>query len=112
MTAQFDADVRILKSRLSALKTVWDGKSSVLELKEADYNWRQMEWWAFYFEYLCFEALGHDFKHPGEAYGTVRFDLRRNVNWDLKSKAIKSDDHKAILNDKSAMVESIRNNIW
>lgn len=34
--------------------------------------------------------------------------MKRNVNWDLKGKAIKSDDHKVILNDKSAMQSSIK----
>lgn len=66
-----------------------------------------MEWWAFYFEHLCFAVLRNDFAIPGEQFGSVRFDLKRSVNWDMKSKAIKSDDHRAILNDKSAMEQSI-----
>ncbi len=51
--------------------------------------------------------LRGDFTIPGERFGNVGFDLKRSVNWDLKSKAIKSDDHRAILNDKTAMEQSV-----
>ena len=44
-------DIELLKRDLSRLPKFWDGKSCVLELKDADYQWKQMEWWAFYFEY-------------------------------------------------------------
>ncbi len=110
MTPQFNEDLNILKAKLASLKTVWEGKPSVLELKQANYNWKQMEWWAFYFEYLCYKVLLSDFQHPGDHFDSVTFDLRRNVNWDLKAKAIKSDDHRAILNDVRAMKQSIAQN--
>ena len=108
MTEAFAGDVAILKRDLASLPTEWEGKASVLKLKEADYNWRQMEWWAFFFEHLCFSALQQDFTRPGERFGSVAFDLKRSVNWDLKSKAIRSDDHRAILNDKTATEEAIK----
>ncbi len=98
----FQEDVTLMKSRLATLPTRWDGKESILKLKEVSYNWRQMEWWAFYFEFLCREALKDICEIPGERFGRVTFDLKRSVNWDLKSKAVKSDDHYAILNDKEA----------
>lgn len=107
MTTGFAEDVSILKRDLVQLPQEWEGKASVLDLKAANYNWRQMEWWAFYFEHLCFSKLRNDFAIPGERFGNVGFDLKRNVNWDLKSKAIKSDDHRAILNDKTATEKSI-----
>lgn len=107
MSEAFDGDVCILKQRLAALPTEWEGKACVLELQAADRNWRQMEWWAFYFEFLCCRALQGEFERPGERFDRVSFDLRRSVNWDLKSKAIRSDDHRAILNDRRAMEQSI-----
>lgn len=105
-------DVKIAKSHLADLPTHWDGKRSVLELKDKEYNWRQMEWWAFYFEFLCQERLAREFEIPGDDYkhGKTRtscFDLKRSINWDLKAKAIKSDDNRSILNDKSGMDWSI-----
>jgi hypothetical protein len=51
--------------------------------------------------------LKDKFSFPGDKYNNVRFDLKRTINWDLKAKAIKSDDHKVILNDKCAMDLSV-----
>ncbi len=100
-------DIDIFKSKLSDLPKEWDGKTSILELKEADYNWRQMEWWAFYFEFKSHQLLQSEFTFPGDRFGNVNFDLRGAINWDLKSSAIKSDSHKIILNDKIAMDASL-----
>jgi len=105
--AIYKNDIDILKTCLINLPKFWDGKTCVLELKEADYNWRQMEWWAFYFEYKVKQLLTDKFSFPGDKYDNVSFDLKGTINWDLKAKAIKSDDHKVILNDKSAMEQSI-----
>jgi hypothetical protein len=66
-----------------------------------------MEWWAFYFEYKVRNLLIDKFSFPGDQYDNVSFDLKGAINWDLKAKAIKSDEHKVILNDKSAMEQSI-----
>lgn len=107
----YQDDVNAAKEILASLHTHWDGKTSVLEMKDADYNWRQMEWWGFYFELLCQRNLGRAFSIPGDKYGiaaTSHFDLKRSINWDLKAKAIKSDDHRSILNDTVAMDWSIQ----
>jgi len=40
-------DITIAKLLLADLPTEWDGKQSILELKNANFNWRQMEWWGF-----------------------------------------------------------------
>lgn len=101
-------DITVAKMLLSDLPKAWDGKESILELKQVDFNWRQMEWWGFYFEYLCHKRLTGAFEVPGERINTVSFDLRRTINWDLKAKAIKSDDQRTILNDCYAMDESIK----
>ncbi|MDR3111025.1 MAG: hypothetical protein LBU65_15250 [Planctomycetaceae bacterium] len=52
--------------------------------------------------------LTGDFAIPGDRFDNACFDLKRTINWDLKAKAIKSDDHKVILNDCLAMKQSIR----
>ena len=102
-------DVRLLERTLPKLPKFWEGKSCVLELKAADYQWRQMEWWAFYFEYKFKHLFSDQFSFPGDKFDNVTFDLKGAINWDLKAKAIKSDDHKVILNDKSAMIKSVEN---
>ncbi|MDR3199451.1 MAG: hypothetical protein LBU34_16400 [Planctomycetaceae bacterium] len=104
----YNNDIEILKTNLPDIPKVWDGKSCILELKEAGYQWKQMEWWAFYFEYQFKKLFADKFSFPGDKFDNVFFDLRGVINWDLKAKAIKSDDHKVILNDKSAMKQSIK----
>ncbi|MDR2064138.1 MAG: hypothetical protein LBP85_00265 [Prevotellaceae bacterium] len=103
----YSEDIEILKKEMPKLPKEWEGKHCVMELKVADYNWRQMEWWAFYFEYKVKDLLKDKFSFPGDRYNNVCFDLKRKINWDLKAKAIKSDEHKVILNDKCAMDMSI-----
>lgn len=106
--AIYTGDIRILKSRLKALPRFWDGKSCVLELKDADYNWRQMEWFGFYFEYKVRQALlPSKMQVPGDTFGNVTFDVKGKINWDMKAKAIKSDSHVVILNDVEAMEKSV-----
>lgn len=107
MTSAFSADVAKAKRALAKLPCEWDGKKCVLELKEAGAIWRHPEWWAYFFEYLCFARLADAFKIPGERIGRTTFDLKGSVNWDLKAKAIKSDKHDCILNDKTATNSSI-----
>lgn len=106
-SSKYQKDINLLKKLLPRLPKTWNGKTSVLELKKADYNWRQMEWWAFYFEYKARAMLQEGFQIPGNRIGNVTFDLRGEINWDLKSKAIKTDNQGIILNDKKAMDASI-----
>lgn len=108
MKKKLKNDIEILKRELSKLPVHWEGKPCVLELKEADYNWKQMEWWAFYFEFKVKQILQDYFTFPGDSYGNVKFDLKGNINWDLKSSAIKTNNHTVILNDVDAMLESIK----
>ena len=108
MPYSFGSDVQSFKSKLLKLPIAWEAKASVLELKEADYNWRQMEWWAFYFEYKVKHLLKGVCSVPGDRFDRVEFDLKTQINWDIKAKAIKSDDRRVILNDQSAMEQSIQ----
>jgi hypothetical protein len=106
LSAAFREDVAVLKRGLARVPNDWDGKASVLELKEADYNWRQMEWWGWYLELVARKALKGEFRFPGERIGSTSFDLSRRVNWDLKGKALDAKDHICILNDCAAMEAS------
>jgi hypothetical protein len=100
-------DIALITSGLGQMPVFWDGKDSVLELKAAHYNWKQMEWWAFYFEHKFRALFDHHLTFPGERYDQVQFDLKGEINWDLKAKAITSGDQKVILNDKTSMENSI-----
>ncbi len=104
----YSEDIEIITNALKDMPTNWDGKQSILELKEIDYQWRQMEWIGFYFESLCERYLEKtDFILPGKKYGRVEFDSFRSINWDMKASAVKSDNHRIILNDQRAIDKSL-----
>jgi hypothetical protein len=107
MPSDFHEDIEKLERVLRRLPRIWDAKSCILELKNADYNWRQMEWVGFYFEYKTKTILDRYFAVPGDKYGNVSFDLKGAINWDLKASAIKTDSNDVILNDKEAMDLSV-----
>ncbi len=51
---------------LGKIPKKWDGRSSILEMKKADYpHWRQMEWIGFYFQFLCEKDLSGLMEIPG-----------------------------------------------
>ncbi|MDR2685896.1 MAG: hypothetical protein LBB23_03955 [Rickettsiales bacterium] len=100
-------DLEILQELLKKINPVWDARKSILEMKKADFQWRQMEWFGFYFELLCREILSKQFQFPGEKYGTTTFDLFRTFNWDLKAHAANAG-RIIQLNDCESMRESIK----
>jgi hypothetical protein len=101
----FNEDLELLKNSFSGLENVWDGKASVLYLKENNYNWKQMEWWAFYFEFVAKRnLLEKGFNTKGIKINNTIFDIGRDISWDLKAHIGNKDT--LILNDKVA-VDSI-----
>lgn len=87
----------------------WDGKSAVLRLKEADYQWAQMEWIGFYFEYMAFRNVTSQLGGSvGPKYGHTTFDYQGNFVWDFKAHVSKSGPDWAILNDSEAIEQCIR----
>jgi hypothetical protein len=85
----------------------WDGKKSILEMKEGGSNqWRQMEWIGWYFEYLCQKNLSEIMEIPGPKYGNVSFDGFLGIPWDFKAHSTNSSS-KMIVNDTEATVNAI-----
>ena len=88
---------------------VWDGRISILEMKETDYpQWKQMEWIGFYFQYLCEKHLNHYMEIPGKKYGNVNFDAFKDVPWDFKAHAMNTSTHQLIVNDSEAIANGIK----
>lgn len=82
----------IFKKLKENLPTIWDGKESILFMKEHNCSqWKQMEWAGFYFQFMCENILGkNDFmKIPGPKYGNVEFDGFKNIPWDFKAHSAK-----------------------
>jgi hypothetical protein len=109
---QTDDVVREARDILSAfeasLPTHWDGRQAILELKDADYQWRQMEWIGWFFEFRACEALRERFgNHPGPTYGKTRFDFQLGNVWDFKAHSAGGSSW-TIINDQEAVDFCIR----
>ena len=94
------------------IPNIWDGRKCILELKEADYNWRQMEWIGWFFEYkarlVLINTIGGE---KGPTYGNTSFDYKKQYVWDFKSHPVNSSSHPwAIMNDCEAAQSCILDN--
>lgn len=109
-------EARTILSLLSRkLPTAIDGKSAILELKDVDYQWRQMEWIGWYFEYKIFTLLNDLLGgSEGPIYGNTQFDYKRDFVWDIKAHPLLKPNGKKnepmILNDKEAVELCIKEN--
>ena len=103
---------KIAKEISKEIKTIsvfWDGRKSILEMKEAGFNqWRQMEWIGWYFQFLCGRILKNIMEIPGPKYGNVQFDGFKQIPWDFKSHAINTSSHQIIVNDSEATANAIK----
>jgi len=104
---------KIFEILKSGLPTVWDGKESILFMKNNNCTqWRQMEWPGFYFQFMCETLLSKNgfMKIPGPKYGNVEFDGFRTIPWDFKAHSIdliKGDDGKVPTNGYNESLEAI-----
>lgn len=92
-----------------------DGREAVKELKEAEYNWKQMEWQGWYFEYKAFNSLENELGgEVGPTFGSTEFDYQRDFVWDLKAHSTTTPSgnkrRDMYLNDKTAIEDCIREN--
>lgn len=93
-----------IEERLRSVPILWDGKNSILEMKNAGYkHWRQMEWMEFYFQYLCEKYLQGLFRFQFPKYGNVSFDGLYKTPFDFKAHATNTNSHKVPVNDREAM---------
>ncbi len=106
-------DLEALDGVLSSFPKHWDGKKSVLAMKEDGYpHWRQMEWIGFYFQYLCDKRLPSiGMQIPGTRYGRTDFDGFKDIDWDFKSHPIYNKEGKKsntlIANDLEATEKTL-----
>lgn len=92
-----------------------DGKDAILELKQRNYHWRQMEWIGWYFEYRIFTILSESIGGTtGPAYGNTTFDYKRQFVWDLKAHPKYTNkgtpNEPIILNDREAIEKCVTEN--
>ena len=81
-------EYEVLKQRLETIPKFWDGKKSILELKENNFQWRQIEWIGFWFEYWCKNNLSDIMEIPyHNKIKNVTFDAFWKFPWDFKTHA-------------------------
>lgn len=94
---------------LKNIPNIWDGRKSILEMKESGYSqWKQMEWIGFYFHFLCENYLSGVMEIPGPRYGNVSFDAFKDIPWDFKAHAMNTSSHQIIVNDSEATANGIK----
>ncbi len=89
---------------------IWNGRNSVLEMKNAgSRQWKQTEWIGFYFEFLCETHFDQIIGMPGKKYGNTEFDAFHEISWDFKTHAAnaKHAKYEVIANDVEAMNNTI-----
>lgn len=95
--------------KLKNVPKIWDGRGSILEMKESGYSqWKQMEWIGFYFQFLCERYLSDFMEIPGPRYGNVSFDAFKNIPWDFKAHAMNTSSHQVVVNDSEATANGIK----
>ena len=105
----FKSTSKAIAKRLSKTPKFWDGKSVIIEMKEAEFpQWRQMEWIGWYFQYLCTKQLSKIMQTPGPIYGKVEFDGYLEIPWDFKAHAMNTSSHQIIVNASEAISAGIK----
>ena len=89
---------------IKSLPSYWDGKQCILELKTAEYQWKQMEWIGWWFEHKAREILAPLGATRGPKFGNMVFDCWIDRPWDFKTHPIKPGKSDfAYLNDEEAV---------
>ena len=98
-----------ISNYLKEIPSFWDGKKSILEMKNSGFNqWKQMEWIGFYFQFLCEKLLQNIITIPGLKYGKVEFDGFKEIPWDFKAHAMNTSNHQIIVNDSVSTAQAIK----
>lgn len=97
---------RILEVLDEELPTHVDGRQAVRELRAADYNWRQIEWPGFYFEFVGRKALRRSLGGDiGPRFGNTEFDYQLIRVFDIK---VHSEGSSSLwLNDAEAVETAV-----
>jgi hypothetical protein len=101
---------KTISERLILLPTLWDGRGSILEMKDSGFkHWRQMEWIGWYFQFLCERSLKEIMQIPGPKFGNSSFDGFFEIPWDFKAHAMNTSHHHIIVNDSESTAKAIQN---
>lgn len=108
VSGEINGAVEKMKAVCVKMPVSWDGRESIVEMKNAGYrHWKQMEWAGFYFQFLCESRFVGIMEIPGKKYGNVEFDAFNAISWDFKAHAANTTSHKVIANDTEAVLNTI-----
>ncbi len=108
------AEVAMIKKVLDqATPRFMDGRTSVLEMKEADAdNWRQTEWQGWYFEFKALPALINQIGGGPRVIENTKFDYALFRPWDLKVHSslglANKPNNGCQLNDQESMKQAVK----
>src|SRR5438067_271215 len=75
-----------IEALAAGMPRVLDGRETVLQLQQADYQWRQTYWEGFAFEFFARAVLqARCNAESGPVFGNTRLDVQREYVWDLKA---------------------------
>ena len=100
----------VKKLRLASqnMPKVWDGRRSILEMKDANVRyWRQVEWMDSYFKFLCQKHFTGIIDMPGKKYGITGFDAFREISWDFKVDSVDSRTYSVTANGPEAIANTL-----
>ena len=93
-----------LHEESASIPQVWDGRESILEMKDQGYpHWKQMEWTGFYFQFLCEQKFREVLEVPGKRYGKTEFDAFGIICWDFKAHVTNRTRPQVITNDSESI---------
>ncbi len=98
------------KLRLAShnMPKTWDGRESILEMKEAGFKyWRHTEWMDFYFKFLCQKYFTEIIDLPGKKYGITEFDAFSEISWDFKADSVNRGTYSVTANDAEGIANTI-----
>ena len=102
------ATIQAMRSACRRMPNVWDGRASIIEMKESDYpHWKQMEWMGWYFQFLCEREFRGILNIPGKTYGKTEFDAFGQISWDFKAHVANTQSHTVIVNDTEAIENTL-----
>ena len=100
--------VETLRLASQSMPKVWDGRESVLEMRDIGFEyWRQKKWIEFYFKFLCQKHFAGIIDIPGKKYSNTEFDAFREISWDFKVDSVDSSTYSIIINDAEAIADTI-----
>ena len=91
-----------------SMPKVWDGRESILAMKDAGFRyWRQIEWLDFYFKFLYQKHFAGIIDMPGKKYGNTEFDAFREISWDFKVDSVDPGVYSVTANDAEAIADTL-----